>query len=259
MNSKTLSNQALKAIDSYRHFRIANAVTDVPYFNNKTIRARFSERTRVGKGNAADILEELKIILVKNHVNADVLADESLKKLLVENNLGIDCSALAYYVLDAENEARGHGRLNRNMTFIKGGNPIAKMLSYLRPVQNCDVKTFASDINSRVVTLKKARPGDFITILGGSDGDDRNHILVIHEIDYENDSPKTIHYSHAIAYPEDGRYGSGIKQGKIEIAFADEPLTKQVWTEEGSPEKARSIFERALASTTELRRLKWLA
>ena len=135
---------------------------------------------------------------------------------------------------------------------------MTKMLSYLRPVENCDVRTLGSDMNSRIVALSDVRPGDMITMVGGPGGDDRNHILVIREVDREDGIPRAIRYSHAVAYPEDGLYGTGIKQGAIEIAFPKEPLTKQIWTEGGSAEKARLIFERAQASVTELRRLKWL-
>ncbi|MCX6715936.1 MAG: hypothetical protein NT077_02885 [Candidatus Taylorbacteria bacterium] len=259
MNTKILSSQALKVIDDYMHFHVGNAVSSVPYFNNKTARARMTLRARVGKGSPKDILEELESVIVKHHIVADTLADESLKKLLVENNLGVDCSAFAYYVLDAENRERGQGHLNRRILFMNNFNPIGKMKCYLRPVENCDVKTFGSDNNSRVIPLKNVQPGDIITMLEGPDASDRNHILVVHEVEYDNGIPKSVFYSHAIAYPEEGLYGNGIKQGKIEITYPDQELTKQIWTEDGSILKAQKIFSQAQASKTELRRLKWLS
>lgn len=242
MNTQTLSPRALKVIDEYLHFRLAHSVASVPYFNNKTTRARMTLRARVGKGSPKDILEELQAVIVKNHIVADTLADESLKKLLVDNGLGVDCSAFAYYVLDAENRERGLGRLNRRLTFMTGRSPMAKMRSYLRPVENCDVKTLGSDTNSRVIPLNEIRPGDFITMIGGPLGQDRDHIVIVHEVECANGSPKSVHYSHAVAYPEDGLYGTGIKQGKIEIASFEEELAKL-----------------ARGSKTELRRLKWLS
>ncbi len=262
MDKNKLSTDADRMIGSYIDFRIGNARTGIPYFNNKIGRARGGERARVGKGSPKDILEELEIILVKGHVAKDSLSDEALKKILVDNNLGIDCSGFAYYVLDSENRARGHGHINRRMTFLKGKNPVAKMFSYLRPAQNCDVRAFASDMNSRIIALKNAQAGDIITMIDSGDASERaerNHIIVITEVVQESGETKSLSYAHAIAYPEDGLYGSGVKQGKIDIAYAGEALTKQLWSESGSPDKAKRIFERALASTTELRRLKWLS
>jgi len=259
MNSKTLTQKANKLIDGYEHFHIGNAITSVPYFNNKTIGAKFGERTRVGKGSPADIQDELEVILVKNHIVTHTLTSESLKKILVDHNLGIDCSAFVYHVLDAECKERGQGHLNRRMIFKSGKNPVTKMWAYLRPVQNCNVKTFASNNNSRVIAINDVKPGDFVSMIRETDANERNHILLIHEVIYENDQPKIIHYTHAIAYSEEGPYGSGIKQGKISIMYPGESLTKQIWTESNKPEMAAEIFDRAQNSITELRRLKWFS
>ncbi len=250
IDTKRLSPQALEVIDGY---------SNIPYFNNKIVQARMSLRARAGKGSPKDIFDELQTIVKKHHIDASTLSDESRKKLLVDNNLGVDCSALAYHALDAESRGRGQGHLNRHLTFMTGRNPMTKMLSYLRPVENCNVKTFASDTNSRVIALKEVRPGDFITMLGGPDNVDRDHILLIHEAEYAGESPVSIHYSHAVAYPKDGLYGTGLKRGKIDIANPEQGFTKQSWPEDGSAQKAEGILKRAHDSKTELRRLKWLS
>lgn len=259
METKTLSKDALDVIEGYKSFRVGDAVAPIPYFNNKIAGTRFGERGRVGKGSPRDISDELDIIFHHNRVDKGALTSEVLAKALCDNGLGIDCSAFAYYILDAESRARGFGSLNKRLTFINGGNPVAKMLSYLHPVKNCDVRTLASDVNSRVVPLSDAKPGDMVTMIGGTDGPNRNHILVIHEAVYEDGVPKRLAYSHSIAYPEDGRYGTGVKQGRIDIAYPSQSILDQAWSESGSFEKAARIHERAKTSQTELRRLKWLS
>jgi hypothetical protein len=178
---------------------------------------------------------------------------------MVDAGLGIDCSAFAYYILDAESRARGYGHLNRRINFIKRYGPVGKMMCYLRPAENCDVKTFASDTNTRAVDLGAVKPADMVTMTDGPDGDDRNHILVITSVDYEDGQPKRLRYAHAIAYPEDGLYHTGVKEGVIDIAIPGAPLADQIWSESGSTDKAAAIFARARASRTELRRLKWLS
>ncbi len=267
MDTKTLSPAALAVIDGYLHFSVGNATASVPYFNNKTVRARASLRARIGKGSVDDIREELESALIRQHIRRDSLTSESLAKLLADSGLGLDCSAFAYYILDAESRSRGLGHINKRITFTNRRSPLGKMFSYLRPVENCDVKALASDLNSRIVPLSDVQPGDMITMLGNGEAaanatnKERDHILVVSAVARgggDSGARTRISYAHAIAYPEDGLYRTGVKQGEIEAVSSTGALVDQVWRESGSLESARAIFERARASKTELRRLKWL-
>lgn len=257
MNTKTLSNRALSVVDNYLHFKFGSAVSPVPYFNNKTVRARAALRVEIGKGSPQEIFDETQTVTVKEHIPAANLADESLKKLLTDNNLGIDCSAFAYYVLNAENEDRGKGSLDKHISFVKCAGVIGKLRCALRPIENCDVATLADEKNSSVIELKNVQPGDMITLLGTTDAYDRDHILIIHQVEYQNFIPIKIHYSHAVAYPEDGVYGTGVRQGEIEILDPSKPLLEAHWVENGKEGSANTIFARAHKAQTELRRLKW--
>ena len=255
MNTKTLSPRALSVIDQYTHFSVGRAVCSVPYFNNKTVRAKAALRVRIGKGSPKDIHEEITGIMVKQHVSTEVIADESLKKLLTDNNIGIDCSGFAYYILNAESEERGKGTLDKHLSFVNVHGFLKKIYASLRPVENCDVETLANDKNSKAIALKDIQPGDIITMLGGPDNNDRNHILVVNQIDYQNLAPMTIHYAHAVAYPEDGIYGTGIKKGTIEIVYPDKSILEGKWDEGGNVETTARILNRAKISKTEIRRL----
>ena len=255
MNTKTLSTHAQNVIDKYLHFKVGNAVCSVPYFNNKTIRARAALRSVIGKGSPSEIYEEIKGIIVKDHVDENALTDESLKKTLTDHNIGIDCSAFAYYTLSAETKELKKGSLDKHIHFINCKGIMGKIRSALRPIENCDVSTFSNEKNSHEIPLKKVAPGDIITMIGGPDVSDRDHILVIHQVEYQNFSPVKIHYSHAIAYPEDGVYGSGIKQGIIEIRSPDASITEQIWIENGKASDENQLLARARKSTTTLRRL----
>ena len=256
MNTKTLSPRASSVIDQYLHFKVGNAVCSVPYFNNKTVKARAALRAVIGKGSPKDIHDEVQAIIVKQHISADLLTDISLKKLLVDSGMGLDCSAFAYYVLNAENEERGLGKLEKHLSFVNCHGLVGKIRCSLRPVENCDVATLSDDRNSRTVDLKDAQPGDVITMVGDSEESERDHILVIHQVEYQNFAAVKIHYSHTVAYPEDGMYGSGVKQGEIELVGPTKPLIDQIWKEDGSQEGATRIFNRAKISKTELRRLQ---
>jgi len=227
----------------------------VPYFNNKTTRARAALRSTIGKGSPQEIFEEIKGIMLKDHVDQSAITDELLKKTLTDNNIGIDCSAFAYYVLNAESQELKKSALDKHIHFVNCHGLVGKVRCALRPIENCDVATFTDEKNSTTIQIKNAQPGDIISMIGGPDNSDRDHILVIHQIEYQNFTPTKIHYAHAVAYPEDGIYGSGIKQGIIEILNPEKPIVEQVWTENGTTGQSNRIFIRAQKSQTSLRRL----
>ncbi len=270
MNTKTLSPRALSVIDQYLHFKVGPAMCSVPYFNNRTTRARVALRAHTGKGSPKDIFDEAQSVLLKAHVATDSLTSESLKKLLVDNNLGIDCSGFAYYVLNSESVETSTGKLDTRISFVNAGGLLGKIRAKLRPVENCSVATLANNKNSTVVELKDIVPGDMITLLATQSKtpsipnttppqphqNDRDHILVIHQVEYQNFVASKIHYSHAVAYPEDGIYGSGIKQGVIEIVDHTKPITEALWIENDREGPSNRIFTRAQNSKTEARRLK---
>ena len=252
MNTKILSSHALSVIDQYLHFKIGNAECSVPYFNNKNTQARATMRVRIGKGSSQEISEEIQDLAIKNHIAIKAFSNNSLKKLLIDNNIGIDCSAFTYYILNAESEERKKGHLYKNLSFANCHGLLGKIRCSLRPIENCDVITFANDKNSHAVAIKEIEPGNMITMIG-----ERDHILVIHQVEYQNSIPIKIHYSHAVAYPEDGPYGSGIRQGEIQIVSPDKDITEQKWIEGGNEGNSNRLFVRAQKSKTEIRRLKW--
>ena len=187
MNTKTLSTRALNTIDQYLHFKVGNASCSIPYFNNKTLKARGALSAYIGKGSPKEIVNEVQAISVKAHVDTNAFTDESLKKLLVDSNIGIDCSGLSYYILNAENEELGKGSLDKHLSFVQSKGFFAKIISSLRssfrPIENTGVRTLADEKNSNIIPLNEIKPGDMVTMLDGPDGNDRNHILIIHQVD----------------------------------------------------------------------------
>jgi hypothetical protein len=257
MNTKILSNRALSVIDQYLNFKVGPAVCSVPYFNNKTAKLRGALAVHAGKGSPKEICEEVQSILLKAHTTEDSLTSESLKKILADNTIGIDCSGFAYYVLNAESEEAGKGPLDKHISFVQATGLFRKLIASWRPVGNVGVSTLAHNNNSHIINLKDIQPGSLITMINDAEESERDHILVIHQVEYQNFIPYKLHYSHAVAYPEDGIYGTGIKQGTIEITDINKPVTEQVWTENGRQGEANRIFQRALKSKTEIRKLNW--
>ena len=100
MDIKQISQKALDTIDEYKNFKFGKAVCSIPYFNNKRVGARMAFRVAVGKGSARDIYEEVEQKTFKEKIDAGSFIADSLKKYLVDNNIGIDCSGFAYYILN---------------------------------------------------------------------------------------------------------------------------------------------------------------
>jgi hypothetical protein len=282
MNTKIISEKALNVIDQYAHFRIGNLgggadtipSCPIPYFNNNHKVVRAGLRATIGKGSPRDIFEEVEIELAKNGELRNSLpagavkdgsfipgavTDETLKHFLVDHNIGIDCSGFAYYVLSAESQARGKNSIDRHLHFPFCTGFLGKIRSKMRPAENADVATFAHDKNSNVIPLNEIAPGDIITMLNTMNKADkiRDHILVVHHVEYQNFVPTVIYYSHSIAWPSDGQYGHGVRQGKIEILNVNKSLTEQKWIEADKTAQENYTFVGAQKALTEIRRLRW--
>lgn len=253
MNTKLISEKALSVIDQYLNFNLGSATCPVPYYNNKKTGLRGSLRVAVGKGSPKEIFEEVRDFTTLEKIDTKNLDSISLKRILVEKNIGIDCSGLAYYVLSVESENRGKGTIDKHISFVNAHGLFSKVRAKINPEKSTDVSTLAHNKNSRIIEIKKAEPGDMITMIN----DQTNHILVIHQIEYQNFIPVILHYTHAMAWPTDGEYGHGVKQGIIEIIDINKPLVEQRWIEEKKTGDDNYTLSRAKKSTIEIRRLNW--
>ena len=115
-------------------------------------------------------------------------------------------------------------------------------------------------IESAVKDVFSFKPADIITMTEGPQ--ERDHVLLVHQVDYQNFKPTTIHYTHSIAWPSDGVYGTGVRQGTIDILDIKKPITEQSWSEAGKISSGKDAntqenytFARALKARTEIRRM----
>lgn len=237
---------------------IIKQYANVPYFNNKTTGRRGALRVHTGKGDPIEIENEIFEISHRKKIDYKSLGGVEIKKLLVENNIGIECSGFAYHVLNEKFKIKDKGEMKSQIKFPYVKGVIGKIRTMIRPVENIDVKTFAHDENSSVVELDHARVGDIITMTKGAGAGVRDHILIINQIELEDNLPKTLYYVHAVAWPTDGEYGTGIHKGKIEITNLKKSILEQDWEELEKTGEENYTFARAKKSVTELRRLNCL-
>jgi hypothetical protein len=261
MNERELSSGAQGIIKGYKDFAFGNSVCSIPYFNNKTIGIKGALNAEVGKGSLSEINDEIKNLFAINKIDLKTLDSIGLKKFLVDNNIGIDCSGYAYYVLNEESLARGKGGIGEHVKFTNAGNFFRKIRARMMPVKNIDVVTFANTKNSHTVTLSSVEPGDIITVVSSGDARSvdsiRNHVLVIYKTEYENNTLSKIHYTHAVAWPTDGEYGHGIHMGSIRILDTNKTILDQKWGENDMFDMENYTYARAMKSQTEIRRLNW--
>jgi hypothetical protein len=263
METKTISQGALDVIDGYLNFSNEAFSISIPYYNNRRSRVRFGLRSLIGKGSVEDIHDEVRLIALKEKKSIEKMPSDAFKKFLVDHNVGIDCSGFCYHVLDAESVVRGKGSLKSRLSFPYAKKLFGKLFAKIRPAENAGVSTFAHNDNSTVVELADALPGDFITMLceekDAKTGviKNYNHIVLIHKIDYSNGMPAVLYYTHSMAWPSDGEYGHGVRQGMIGVTDIHAPITSQRWTENGKTGSDNFTHARALKShSTEIRRLR---
>lgn len=261
MNTKTLSEKSLTVINQYANFHIANAMCNIPYYNNRRSGVRAGLRAINGKGSPYDIFEEVEIVTMREKVSVASFTNESLKKFLVDHNIGIDCSGLVYYILNTESVSRNRGPMDKHLLFPFSKGLIGKIRCKLRPTENTDARTLANDRNSHVIAMNEIQPGDFISMLKRPDAPEeeraRDHVILIHQIEYQNFVPIALHYTHTVAWPTDGQYGHGVRQGVIEILDPQKSLLEQRWIEAEKTGDENYTLGRAKKSVTEIRRLNW--
>lgn len=256
MESKTLSPQALQVIENYLHLPFPSRNISCPYFNNRRHGVRAALRVTIGKGTPEEIVDETMLFGLREKIDLKNLSDEKLKQFLVNHNLGIDCSGLVYYILDAECHATKRKNLKKFIHF-ETKNPLRKIITMLRPAENTGVLTFANEKNSKQVSLLEIRPGDFISMLFSGREKNFHHMVILHQVDYKNGKPAVLHYTHTLDWRADGKYNHGVKQGQIEILDTSKSILEQKWIENNMTEEKNDTYMKAKeAERVELRRIR---
>lgn len=251
---RTLSAQAQVILNGYLQLPFPDKKVNAPYFNNQRSKVRGGLRALIGKGTPADIAEEAELLALREKISLHTLSNEDTKKFLVDHNLGVDCSALAYYTLTAEVMAKHKTDLKNKLYFTHATNFVRKFLTRLRPAENVSVAVLADDKNSQPISLMHVQPGDMIILWQTGPEKKLNHVLVVHAVDGDS-----IHYTHTFRWSKEGQYEHGARQGIITITNPSGSLVEQNWLEKNQTGPSNETFEHARhATAVELRRLRCL-
>lgn len=243
-----LGIRARKVIEQYLNLP-SPLFIKCPYFNNRRVKNKSGIRPLIGKGSPEEIVEEAKIIALREHIELKNIPPQERTKFMVENGLGIDCSGFAYHVLSAElaekdNEFNEKSSLAKILKVSEGKSFIRKIISKLRPVESTNVKAFANKKVTEIVDLFNIEAGDFIVMLNEVE----NHILVIEKTEINDKGESVIEYCHSIAWPKDGKYDHGISRGTIILTGNELDITEGIWNEKEVMEHENVTKEKAVKS-----------
>jgi len=246
-----LSSKAQKVINHYLNlpFQGVDGVR-CPYFINKRLTKRGALRVLIGKGAPKEIVEEAKIISIQYHhgvfdhdghccIHGEHLDDkkeeaQNIRKFLIDNQLGVDCSALVTYILRAHfEETKGIDIAQKIISNIPT-TFARKLIMKLRPIESIGVRSGYYNENNTLklgdettgYDFSKIQAGDVIVILETGPNNTRNHIILITDCDGQK-----IQYIHSRAWSVEGQYGHGVNTGEIKITYPGKGLLAQQWLE----------------------------
>ena len=267
-----LSPNAEKLIEQYLNLPFDDVVkVRCPYYINSRAKQRAQLRVLVGKGLPQEIVEEAKIISIQYHHGlfdcdgkclisgmsvdgTDNPPEECLKKFLVDNGLGTDCSGFVSHILREHFlETRKIDIVNK-FYFVPWKNYLRYLISWLRPIENMSVKRYALNQNTnKINSVAEIIPGDLLIMLETGPQKNRNHIILI-----TDNAENKIKYVHARAWSMEGKYDHGVARGEIRITKPNEPLINQEWIEFGTiNENNETYLEAKNAKVFEIRRIKF--
>lgn len=255
----SLPQAVLDVLTSFTSLQIGNVTIPCLYYNNKRQQIRAGLRVSIGKGSPTEIVEEAEILASRDGIKLNTLDEDMIRMFLHKHHLGIDCSAFAYYVLDALVQYNTHKPLKSYLQFPYANSLLRRLLSRLRPIENTNVKTLAHESNSTEIKLADVQPGDIITVLEGGRDHAWYHVLIVSDVTNEGNRPTALTYMHAYQWSTDGQYHHGVRSGSITIKDSTTSILDQTWTELGKIGIDNETFRNSQkARTVQLRRLNCL-
>lgn len=205
-------------ITHFKSLRLGKQRVKTPYFMRyKNSGHQGAHYALSGKGRPEDIESLANEYARAEKFDFDTHTPLEIRSFLLRNSLGIDCSGLAMWLLDAWLQEMGEGRVWERVSAPRG--LICKLKFKLRPENNINTDMLTSEPGSRKIqTVLGIRSGDLIRTRAG------RHVLFVTAT-----SAKAINYLHSTRHYGDD---NGIIEGMIEITKPTEDLADQNWLPE---------------------------
>ncbi|MGI5841421.1 MAG: hypothetical protein ACOX6N_04360 [Patescibacteria group bacterium] len=177
----------------------------IPYWKNRITDGKITREGFLGgKGNWKQIQAETQKLLGKFPQKN---TPDKVYNLQKKNRVGIDCSGLAYNLLDFLCQKIKQERLDNHITGVGGKNGIRRVSANILTSEKNAIK-----INN----YENIKPGDLIRL------DNGRHVIVILE-----KTGKTINYIHNSSKT----YDRGVHLGSITLINPNQPLNYQQWSD----------------------------
>lgn len=225
MASLILSKKANELIEHYFNLKIGGKLVKCPYYiNHKSKKADL--RSLVGKGSPTEIEDEVKIWAKVKKFDLFTSTPFQIRQFMRDNSIGIDCSGLVSYIIEAELKSRGL-KISNVLNNSFGENFWFRMYHRLRFIENLSVQTISNPDNIvKIENLSEIKPLDMLHLKGLIDG---FHIAIVYETGTNDEGKKYIHYVHSSKWynPDDG-----IRKGQIILTSSSNDLTYQTWIDD---------------------------
>ena len=223
----SLSASAQQIIDSYLKMKIGDKIIACPYFINR-FHTKAGLRVFLGKGEAREIIEETTLIARQKNIDLKTVSKQELYQFLTKHHLGIDCSALATYILKAEYKEKKQINIISRIHIVSfWKNPFRYLISLTRPIENISVRVLANNKNSREIkNLNQILPGDMVI------RHNLRHLLLVKKMETENNIIQKITLIHAPKPIKKEYHGPGAQEIKVSFLGLSQPnienLQKQI-------------------------------
>ncbi len=252
---KTLSPAAKDVIAKYLQLPMLGEPINAPYFNNARTIKRGGLAATIGKGSPEELALEVELTARFQKFPLSLIDGAEIKKFLVTNNLGVDCSALVFQVLKWETWARGKGDFEKNLIFPNTHTWWRRFVASFRTIENTSVAVLGNEANSQIITKAELNPGDVIIFWNTGLDHKLNHILLVTETHEQG-----LTYAHSFRWRTDGEFDHGVRTGTISWKNLGTSLLEDTWTEKNKIGTDNETLQHAHeAERVELRRFRVLA
>ena len=208
-----------KLLGQYLHLNIGGKKVRCPYWMNILNPDPRTDKKKLqgpygGKGRPEQIIEATLVAAKREGINLNELSPGQIKAFMKKNRIGVDCSGLVYWFLDALDREKGGNGLADDIPGVKG-----KFLT------RANVEMLTNDeVSMPIKAINEAAVGDMIRVVAGK------HIAIITGIKKDKGGTKELVYAHSSNLTET----KGVHVGRILIKDSQKSLADQVWLEKTS-------------------------
>lgn len=203
-----------KLLAQYLHLSITGKKIRCPYWMN-ILHPRPGDSREWGpyggKGKPHQIVQVINKMAKLDGVDLEKMGHLEIKRFMISSNIGIDCSGLAYWLLDALDREKGGNGLEDDIPGVRGKYLIRASVAMLTN----------SKVSVPVKKVSAIQIGDMIRLRGGK------HLALVVRIKKVRGEIKELIYAHS----SDLSWFKGAHTGKILVRDSEKGLADQEWLE----------------------------